>query len=105
MAYASKMDNGMRVCGCAKWKDGAHLWYVNHHEGNEAWSGGKNPRARVCGVDLSVSLYSAWIDSNASTSNTVKRLATRCSPKSSMRLPHRSLPAISPFAGMPTAFS
>ena len=58
MAYASKTDHGMRVCGCAKWKDGAHLWYVNHHEGNEAWSGGKiRERALRC-QSLGVALFS-----------------------------------------------
>ena len=104
MEHPSKTDHGMRVCGCAKRNDCAHLWYVNHHQGNENGSSGEI-RERALRCQSLVSPCSAWIGLNASAINTVKRLATRCSPKSRMRLPDRSVPAISPFAGTQTAFS
>lgn len=35
MARKSRTDNVRKICGCAKWKECAHPWYVNYREGKE----------------------------------------------------------------------
>ena len=41
MAQPSKTGYVKKVCGCVKWKDCAHPWYVNYREGKENGAGGK----------------------------------------------------------------
>ena len=54
MARPSKTGHLTKVCGCATWKDCAHPWYVDYHEGEETGSGGKvrERRLRCLGVAL-----------------------------------------------------
>jgi integrase len=40
MARASKTDHVKKICGCAKWKDCAHPWYVDYREGKAVNSKG-----------------------------------------------------------------
>ena len=35
MARRSETDHVRKVCGCAKWKECAHPWYVSYREGKE----------------------------------------------------------------------
>lgn len=39
MARQSRTDNVKKICGCAKWKECAHPWYVNFREGKEVVDG------------------------------------------------------------------
>jgi hypothetical protein len=39
MARQSKTDNVRKICGCAKWKECAHPWYVWYREGKELVDG------------------------------------------------------------------
>lgn len=41
MARTSKTDHVKKICGCAKWKDCAHPWYVDYREGKEIGPHGK----------------------------------------------------------------
>ena len=39
MARRSDTDNVRKVCGCVKWKECAHPWYVSYREGKELVNG------------------------------------------------------------------
>jgi hypothetical protein len=41
MAPSSTTGHVKKVCGCAKWKDCAHPWYVTYRERKDAGAGGK----------------------------------------------------------------
>ena len=41
MAQPGKTGHVKKVCGCVKWKDCAHPWYVDYREGKETGAGGK----------------------------------------------------------------
>lgn len=41
MARSSKTDHVKKICGCAKWKECAHPWYVYYREGKEIGPNGK----------------------------------------------------------------
>ncbi len=41
MARSSKTDHVKKICGCAKWKECAHPWYVYYREGKEFGPNGK----------------------------------------------------------------
>ncbi len=45
MARASKTDHVKKICGCAKWKECAHPWYVDYREGEG--KGGKVLRRKL----------------------------------------------------------
>ena len=58
MARLSKTGQVTKVCGCAKWKDCAHPWYVSYHEGTETGSGGKVRERGLRCQSLGVALFS-----------------------------------------------
>ena len=35
MPRKSRTDNVKKICGCVKWKECAHPWYVDYREGKE----------------------------------------------------------------------
>jgi len=41
MARHSKTEHVKKICGCAKWKECAHPWYVDYREGKEIGPSGK----------------------------------------------------------------
>lgn len=42
MPRQSRTDNVKKICGCAKWKECAHPWYVDYREGKETDATGKS---------------------------------------------------------------
>ena len=46
MARPSRTDHVKKICGCAKWKECTHAWYVDYREGS-----GKETRALRCKLE------------------------------------------------------